>query len=174
MRLLENGMTIQVQSVPAPKVEIRELSGRTPAQLRQRGGQWFSSCSDNQLQGMINRWPKYRLHSEIQLIVFYQQNPNLKVYSSYIGCDKLSCYLCYEFITEQGQFDVKGCHQSLYSLWAVPAIVAFEDEKCAETFVNALKALSEKLERKVRELRDPQTRWKYATNSLSPICHAFH
>ena len=77
MRLLESGMNIEVQSIPTPKVEIQELSGRTPAQLRQRGGQWFSFCSDNQLQGMINCWPKYRLHFEIQLIIFYQQNPNL-------------------------------------------------------------------------------------------------
>jgi hypothetical protein len=62
---------------------------------------------------------------------------------------------------------VKGCHQSLYSLWAVPAIVAFEDKKCAETLVNALRALSDKLERKVREMRDPQTRWKHATKNES-------
>ena len=116
IRLLENSMTIQVQSVPTSKIEIQELSGHICAQLHQQGGQWFSSCSNHQLQGMINHWPKYQLHSEIQLIVFYQQNPNLKVYSSYIECNKLSCYLCYEFITEQGQFDVKGCHQSLYSL----------------------------------------------------------
>src|SRR5947209_18492886 len=30
------------------------------------------SCSEGQLQGMIKRWPTYRLHSEIQLIVFYE------------------------------------------------------------------------------------------------------
>lgn len=168
MKLLKRNITIKVEAVPAPKVQIPELNGRTTAQLRLRGGYRFISCSEGQLQGMIKRWPTYRLHSEIQLIVFYEENPNLKLYSNYIGCDKLSCYLCYSFVKHHGHFSVNGCHQALYSLWAVPDIVSFENEKCADHFRKALKELCNDLEHKMALLRGRQVlRPQYAWNNES-------
>ncbi len=102
IKLSKRNMTIQIQAVAAPKFRITELSDRTPAQLRLRGGYKYASLSENQLQGMIGRWPRYRLHSEMQLLIFYQENPNLLPQDNYVGCDKLSCYLCHRFITNHG------------------------------------------------------------------------
>jgi len=155
-KVLKHGRTIEVRAIPAGKIQVGELAGRTAAQVRRRGGYRFSSCGGNQLQSMLDRWPKYRQHVELQLIVFYEENPNLKLYSSYIGCNKRSCYLCYSFIKDHGRFEVDGCHQSLYSLWTVPETVFFADHACAQAFQNALKRLCIDLEGKVSALRDPK------------------
>jgi hypothetical protein len=134
------------------------------------------SCSEGQLQGMIKRWPTYRLHSEIQLIVFYEKNPNLKLCSNYIGCDRLSCYLCYSFIKHHGHFSVDGCHQALYSLWAVPDIMSSENEKRADRFRKALKELcnisllgyqgSWELNPRTPMFLGPQYYWEIITGTL--------
>jgi hypothetical protein len=168
MKLLKRNMSIRIQGVPAPKVRITELSSRTTAQLRLRGGCKYASSSERQLQGMISRWPKYRLHSEMQLLIFYQENPDLLPRDGYVGCDKLSCYLCHSFITNHGQLEVKGCHQSLYSLWTVPDLVTFENEERAEVFRNTLRALCEDLECKMTAMRNPQIKpWKNTPNNES-------
>lgn len=168
-KLMKNNTKIRIQGVHAKKVQIPELSSRTATQLRLRArGHQFNSFSEAQLQSMINRWPKYRLHSEIQLIVFYEENPDLKLCNNYIGCDKLSCYLCHGFITQHGQFEVNGCHSSLYSLWTVPDIVSFQNSQRASHFQHALKELCGDLERKMTALRDSRTqRQKFATNNES-------
>jgi OTT_1508-like deaminase len=166
---MKNNTKIRIQGVHAKKVQIPELSSLTATQLRLRArGHQFNPCSEAQLQSMINRWPKYRLHSEIQLIVFYEENPDLKLCNNYIGCDKLSCYLCHRFIMQHGQFEVNGCHSSLYSLWTVPDIVSFQNAQRASHFQHALKELCGDLERKMTALRDSRTqRQKFATNNES-------
>jgi OTT_1508-like deaminase len=167
-RLLKNNIAIEVRGVPTSKHQILELSARTPAQLRLRGGRRFNSYKQDQLQSMINRWLKYRVHSEMQLIVFYLEHPDLKLRSNYIGCDKLSCYLCHSFITAHRQFEVKGCHQALYSLWMVPDTIIFESEECANAFQNALRALCDDLEHKMAILRMSQNQsLMYPTNNES-------
>lgn len=168
IKLLSRNMAIQVQGIPAPKFQIAELSDRTPTQLRIRGGYKYASCAEHQLQDKISRWPKYRLHSEMQLLIFYQENSDILPQDRYVGCDKLSCYLCHSFIKSHGQFEVKGCHQSLYSLWTVPDVVTFENEARAEVFRSALRSLCEDLEHKMTAMRDMQTTRKIlSTNNES-------
>ena len=161
-------ITVNVLCLPASRRKVRELRNRTPAQLQSRGGRHFQSCNDGQLQGKLGQWQSYRLHCEMQLVVFYQENPHLQLRSRYIGCNKLACYLCYNFITYHGQFQVKGCHQGLYSLWTVPLVVRFEKEEKANSFSCALRQLAHNLERKVDTVRKTsQSQWKYRTNHES-------
>jgi hypothetical protein len=171
IKLLNKNMAIQIQGVPAPKFQIEELSDRTPRQLRKRGGYLYASCGLHQLQGMISRWPKYRLHSEIQLLIFYQENPDILPQDGYIGGDKLACYLCHSFIKSHGQFEVKGCHQSLYSLWTVPDVVFFENEGRAEAFCLALGVLCEDLEHKMTAMRDIQTMRRIGTTNNESVAN---
>lgn len=107
---------------------------------------------------MMNRWPAYREHVELQLIIFYEQNHRLTLFSPYIRCNKRSCYLCYNFIVEHGRFQVDGCHQSLYSLWTVRETISFADEERAGVFNRALKKLSFDLEQRIQAQKGPHWR----------------
>ncbi|KAL9606789.1 MAG: hypothetical protein Q9179_000079 [Wetmoreana sp. 5 TL-2023] len=157
-KLQKLGKGVRIKAASTEKIEIPELASRTAAQVRRRGGNNFSSSSEAHIQNMINRWPAYREHVELQLIIFYEQNPKLTLSSPYIGCSKQSCYLCYNFIAEHGRFQVDGCHQSLYSLWTVRETISFTDEARASVFKKALKKLGFDLEQKVQAQKSPKWR----------------
>ena len=157
-KLHKLGRGIEIKATSTEKIEISELAFRTAAQVRRRGGDAFTSSSRTQIQNMMNRWPAYREHVEIQLIVFYEQNPALTLFSPYIGCNKRSCYLCYKFIADHGRFQVDGCHQSLYSLWTVRETISFADSERADIFNRALKKLSFDMERKIQAQKGPHWR----------------
>jgi hypothetical protein len=168
LALVTHTVTVNILCLPASRQTVRELCERTPAQLRRRGGQHFGSGNDGQLQTKLGQWQSYRLHCEMQLVVFYQENPHLQMRSRYIGCNKLACYLCYDFITRHGQFQVKGCHQGLYSLWTVPPIIKFATHQQASRFSSALRQVANVLESKVDTIRKAsQSQWKYRTNNES-------
>lgn len=152
--LVNRGLFATAQYVETARLEVPELQHETPAALRNRGGALSSNLSDRQLASMLGRWRDYRLHAEMQLIVYYEEHPDARMVSRYIGCDKLCCFLCYRFIQEHGQFAASGCHQSLYSLWTIPRSVRFVDPGRADKFHLALRALCDELERKVRRMKE--------------------
>jgi hypothetical protein len=157
-KLQKLGKGVEIKATSTEKIEISELAFRTAAQVRRRGGNHFTSSGGAQIQNMMNRWPAYREHVELQLIIFYEQNHSLTLFSPYIGCNKQSCYLCYNFIAEHGRFEVDGCHQSLYSLWTVRETISFADEERAGVFKRALKKLHFDLEQKIEAQRQPHWR----------------
>ena len=157
-KLQKLGRGVEVKATSTEKIEISELAFRTAAQVRRRGGNHFASSGGSQIQNMMNRWPAYREHVELQLIIFYEQNHGLTLVSPYIGCNKRSCYLCYNFIAEHGRFQVDGCHQSLYSLWTVRETISFADEERAGVFRRALKKLYFDLEQKIEVQKQPHWR----------------
>lgn len=118
-RMLKRDITLRVTGAPSRLIQVRELAQTTPEQLRARGSTSCTNLTDAQLSGMLARWSMYREHVEIQLILFYIENPHIILHDWYIGCNKLSCFLCFHFVQQMGRFYVGGCHQSLYSLWTV-------------------------------------------------------
>ena len=148
-------ITVTISGVPASSIEILELSQTSASQLRHRGGQRYSGCKDGPLQSMINRWPKYREHAEMQLIMFYEENPDKVLHTPYIGCNKQSCFLCFQFVAQHGRFSVGGCHQSLYSLWTIRDMVKCGDAESAAKIKYSLTRLSETLEQMVEDRRKP-------------------
>ncbi|KAJ4523024.1 hypothetical protein HRR78_000514 [Exophiala dermatitidis] len=166
--MIIHDFTVNLLCLPTSRQPVREICRRTPAQLRSRGGLHFQSCNNGQLQGKLGQWQSYRLHCEMQLVIFYEENPHLQLRSHYIGCNKLACYLCYNFITNHGQFQVKGCHQGLYSLWTVPLTINFATHERASEFSSALRQLAHILENKVDSIRRAsKSQWKYRTNNES-------
>ena len=157
-KLQKSGRSIEIKATSTEKIEVTELASRTAAQVRRRGGGRFSSGGGAQIQNMMKRWPAYREHAELQLIIFYEQNHRLTLFSPYIGCNKRCCYLCYSFIKEHGRFQVDGCHQSLYSLWTVRETISFADEERAAAFKRALKRLCLDLEQKIQAQKGPHWR----------------
>ncbi len=179
-KLQKLGRGVEIKATSTEKIEISELASRTAAQVRRRGGDPFASSGGAQIKTMMSRWPVYREHVELQLMIFYEQNYGLTLFSPYIGCNKRSCYLCYNFIAEHGRFQVDGCHQSLYSLWTVRETISFADEERAGVFNRALKKLCFDMEQKVQAQREPHWRRPgFSTHNesvanLSRVSLAFH
>ncbi len=167
-KLLELGKVIQIEHISARDIRIPELANRTATQVRCGGGGHFVNVGGDQLSRMIARWPRYRIHAELQLIIFYETHPGLKLYCNYVGCSKRSCYLCYNFIERHGLFKVHGCHQSLYSLWTVPEAITFANNQRAMTFKNALGWIVADLEQKMKIFRTSTSqRQGFATHNES-------
>ena len=149
---------IVIEAVVGQKIQISELSDRTGAQLCARAGYDPHWNNKDKFGRMLKRWKIYRQHAEIQLIVFYEENPHIQTYSNYIGCNKQACYLCFNFIKYHARFEVDGCHQSLYSLWTVKENINFSNLERAQAFQSALKNLSLDVRKKFEQLK--ATRWQ--------------
>lgn len=62
-----------------------------------------------------------KVHAEMQLLGFYDHNPNCKPSFRFIGVSKKSCYLCHMFLTTHpDSFATSSCHQKLYVSWMPP------------------------------------------------------
>ncbi|KAH6680526.1 hypothetical protein B0J14DRAFT_531823 [Halenospora varia] len=63
-------------------------------------------------------------HAELQIINFYDHNPQQKPRLRFIGVSKKSCYLCFVFLAVHPEnFCVSSCHQKLYLSWIPPPAV---------------------------------------------------
>ena len=69
VKIKELGRRIIVEAVPAVRISISELADRTTAQLRERAGLPFQRGGEDKVDRMLKRWPQYRQHAEIQLII---------------------------------------------------------------------------------------------------------
>ena len=168
-KIKELGRTLVVEAVPAVKIPIPELADRTAAQLRERAELPFRRGGEDKVERMLKRWLLYRQHAEIQLIIFYEEHPHIRVYSNHIGCNKYACYLCFNFIKYHAVFKVDGGHQSLYSLSTVKDTINFSTRERAEKFQSALKRVSLDLEQKLQHLKATQwSRVEFATANESP------
>ena len=170
-RMSHAGITIRVEAVPSLNIQVSELSKTTPGKLRRQGGKRCSRLGDVQLEGMIKRWPSYREHAEIQLLMFYEENTAATLHTNYIGCSKQSCFLCFHFIVQHGRFHVSGCHQSLYSLWSVRDYMQTEDFEAVTKVRQSLAHLADMLYGKVVILRDLSQKYDKGGNGKESIAN---
>ena len=159
------GKRTLIRVLPFQRYEVSELRNESARKLLSRAPGRFSACNEAYLQTLLQRWQNYRLHAEIQLVVFYEQHPSLTLASRYIGCDKLCCYLCFKFLSAHGQFVPNGSHQSLYSLWTFPVALRVENAARASALRSAICSLCHDLEWKVSI--HGQTRVSYPSNNES-------
>ena len=61
----------------------------------------------------------WKVHAEIQLLLFYEQQPRGSR-PRIIGSSKSACYLCDLFIQTHGEFRVPRTHGRLYDRWILP------------------------------------------------------
>lgn len=165
--MLARKIAVNILCLSPAKHTVEGMQHRTLSQLRTRGGRGFQSCAGYLLQSKLGQWERYRLHCELQLVVFYQENPHLPLRNDYIGCNKLACYLCHSFITSHGRFKLQGCHQGLYSLWTVPDTICFRNREQAHEFRRALRELAQTLESRVSRIRKSKQQWKFISNHES-------
>ena len=75
-------------------------------------------------------------HAELQLILHIAKVIDVKTMEReiypYIGCSKLSCFLCTSFLKSFGQdgaaFKMRGSHGKVYTLWSIPDIDGLRDD----------------------------------------------
>lgn len=65
---------------------------------------------------------KPNIHAEVQMLVFLNSaESSASGLVPYIGCSKLSCFMCHRFIQSYGRFMTRGCHGRLFKPWTVPS-----------------------------------------------------
>lgn len=80
----------------------------------------------NDVEGFFRRSCSVDLvaHAELQILNFYDHNPEQMPRLRFIGVSKKSCYLCSVFLaTHPEAFYVSSCHQKLYLSWIPPPAV---------------------------------------------------
>ena len=61
------------------------------------------------------------VHAEMQLLSFYDHQPELVPSLKFMGTSKKACYLCHEFLTRHASgMTVSASHQKLYPSWMPP------------------------------------------------------
>ena len=88
---------------------------------------------------------KCHVHAEIQLLTFYELNPNLAIAKPRVlGVSKSACYLCNMFILKQGYYFITKTHGRLYDLWYVPDLVELAQPQ-RDKFRQVLNSMNEEL-----------------------------
>ena len=70
----------------------------------------------------------------------------------YLGCIKLSCFMCNRFIQSDGRFTTRGCHGRLFKSWTVPnldRLLPGEADGTAKALIFVQKEVKEKLKASV-------------------------
>ncbi|KAK2596483.1 hypothetical protein N8I77_013371 [Diaporthe amygdali] len=84
------------------------------------------------------------VHAEMQLVSFYDQNPELTPSFRFMGVSKKSCYLCQIFLSSHPlSFTVSSCHQKLYLTWRPPPSTKAKTYKAYKSIVTNLCKLME-------------------------------
>jgi hypothetical protein len=70
----------------------------------------------------VSKTPKY-LHCELQILMLLHQaakkpKKKLRAYK-FIGCSKLSCYMCWEVLKTR-EYKTRGTHGHIHKFWAFP------------------------------------------------------
>ena len=84
------------------------------------------------------------VHAEMQLLNFYDHNPQCKPCFQFIGVSKKSCYLCHMFLaTHPESFCISSCHQKLYLPWIPPSATNPSIYRQYKSITNELSKLME-------------------------------
>ena len=66
---------------------------------------------------------KPQVHAEVQMLMSLNTNESsTSRLFPYLGCSKLSCFMCNRFIESCGRFTTRGCHGRLFKPWTVPSV----------------------------------------------------
>jgi hypothetical protein len=92
---------------------------------------------------------KPNIHAEVQMLMFLCTNESSRTgLFPYIGCSKLSCFMCTCFIKSYGQITTRGCHGGLFKPWTVPSVNPFLPGQ-ANRLANAVMSVQEAVEKKL-------------------------
>lgn len=75
-----------------------------------------------------------KVHAEIKLLLFFSsrtfQSKVIAEKSTYIGCSKKSCFLCWHILQLMSGFRTRGSHGKIYPRWTIPGTAALTAWSC--------------------------------------------
>ncbi|KAL6918911.1 hypothetical protein FSST1_002937 [Fusarium sambucinum] len=97
---------------------VEKLMGTSSTKIK-----WTKDKLIDDISNLKSRW---KVHAEIQLIVFTLSHPNDVASGKrfdYIGCSKYACLLCSRFLDFFQGLKTRGCHGKLYNdRWTLPPV----------------------------------------------------
>lgn len=95
----------------------RLMPKKDPVPLMERLGHiWLRKDSEKRFREACKL--KLTVHAEMQLLEFYDRNPDLTPRLKFMGISKKACFLCHEFMSRHPlAMGVGACHQKLYPSW---------------------------------------------------------
>lgn len=99
-----------------------------------------------------------RVHAEIQLLLYYEQHPEIDRHPRIICSSKHACFLCNLFINSHGRFHIPGSHGRIYPRWRIPRFQELDLSDDGELRLSMrIRSFNDALERKIKELfeREP-------------------
>ncbi|KAF0320469.1 hypothetical protein GQ607_012225 [Colletotrichum asianum] len=131
---------------------LKKITAADPVELKNKLGQiWFIDDPERKLRDACRM--TLTVHAEMQLLSFYDHDPDLTPRLLFMGTSKKACYLCHEFMSRHPlTIGVSATHQKLYPMW-LPA-------PCSSVVRKKHKALLWEFSRHLEETtaRDLETR----------------
>lgn len=152
-RIRHLGGKICIEVVSVAKIPILELASQNTTRLHSQLQAHAGQSDEKQVKCSSERWPYCMQHAELQLVVFYEENPHIHVRSNYIGSSEPVCYLCSTFIRCHARFEVKADSQSRHTLWTIQNTIAFQSNTRAQIFRSALRQAVDEIGEKSRQVR---------------------
>lgn len=91
----------------------------------------------------------WQVHAEVQVAMRLAEYSRQDTeHGNYIGCSRLSCLLCSQFLQGYDNIATRGCHGKIYELWNIPensALPAHEASKLAEAVKQLEQMIKERL-----------------------------
>ncbi|KAK8096326.1 uncharacterized protein PG998_014194 [Apiospora kogelbergensis] len=121
-----------------PEATLRRSIGDKPEEAMMRLGRHWNA-SEPEKRFCKNSRCDLTVHAELQLINFYDHNPDKMPRTRFIGVSKKSCFLCYKFLQRHSlNFGVSACHQKLYPNWIPPPYSSSKIYKQYKKMINEL------------------------------------
>ncbi|KAI6138605.1 hypothetical protein BKA82DRAFT_4234313 [Pisolithus tinctorius] len=125
-----------------------------------------------QIQNNLSR-KHLHTHAELQLVLYMTRTADVKTMSRetypYIGCSKLSCFLCTAFLESFDHdgftFRTRGSHSKIYTLWSILDM----DGLCEDMVAALHSALKKTRNLLVREMIKPITVASHVAESTAAV-----
>jgi hypothetical protein len=123
VKFIKEFSTVRVEAVPTTPSMQTEPSAQSLEQLLSsftdggRSGGYPANNEKERMFRVLRRKPLH-VHAEVELVVYLMSRS--KTPSRFIGCSKLSCFLCNMFLHYSGKFRARGTHRKLYTGWMIP------------------------------------------------------
>ncbi|KAJ3467987.1 hypothetical protein MRS44_005551 [Fusarium solani] len=91
------------------------------------------------------------LHAEMQIVVFYEGNPDSVPRMPFIGTSKKACFLCHRYLLQHAlRLQVSACHQKIYPSWMPPPYYLIPGRFKSAPFVKLSKEIEQLTKRELK------------------------
>lgn len=119
-----------------------------------------------------------KVHAEIKLLLFFSsptfQSKSMTEKSTYIGCSKKTCFLCWHILQAMTGFSTRGSHGKIYSRWAIPSATVLTAWSCLRLHAAISKIGNSMLEELCNPKRKPREHIPESTAAVTEASAAIY